>query len=162
MDGHALKPSEVYFSVIIPQAEGVARVDVSAQNWKEPPDDAIGWWKSRMPQAGPKKLRPAPTGVLLDTLGELVEMPGQEALAYFLGLLLVRRGVLVEESDTVLSVGAPDQTSEPSEEEQDTDLTLLLVCKADGRQWSVPICEPAAGEILAIEERLNDLLFTEE
>lgn len=162
VDGHALEPSEVYYSVIVPQAEEVARIDISAKNWKEPPEESIGWWKCRMPEAGPKKLRPAPTGVLLDTLGELVERPGQEALAYFLGLLLVRRGVLVEERDTVLAVGSPDAEAEHDGAEEESGSTLLLVCKADGRQWSVPICEPAAEEVLAIEERLNDLLFTEE
>lgn len=166
VDGHALESLETYYSVIVPKEDEIDRIDISAKNWKEPPEEAIGWWKCKMPAAGARKLKPAPTGVLLDTLSDLVERPGQESLAYFLSLILVRRGTLVEEQQAVLAVGNPDATDEPaSAEESEDDSTeslWLLVCKADGRQWNVPIAEPGGHEMFAVEEQLNKLLFTEQ
>ncbi len=124
-----------------------------------------------MPAAGVRKLKPAPTGVLLDTLSDLVERPGQEPLAYFLSLLLVRRGTLVDETQTVLAVGDPNAHTDTQEKELTVSADLSpaeateywqLVCKADGRGWNVPIVEPTGDEMIAIEEQLNHLLFTEQ
>lgn len=119
-----------------------------------------------MPVAGARKLKPAPTGVLLDTLSDLVERPGQETLAYFLSLLLVRRGTLVEEQQAVLAVGNPDAEEQSIDASEPVDVSAeslwLLVCKADGRQWNVPVAEPDGNEMFAIEEQLNNLLFTEQ
>ncbi len=187
VDGRALEPLETYYSVIVPKNDELDRIDIAAKNWKDPPEAAVGWWKCKMPAAGARKLKPAPTGVLLDTLSDLVERPGQESLAYFLSLLLVRRGTLIEEAQTVLAVGdphapeenhskptAPELTThtnaddqEPSDnEDPTTEQTATefwqLVCKADGRSWNVPVMDPSSDEMIAIEEQLNKLLFTEQ
>ncbi|GAB5405819.1 MAG: hypothetical protein Aurels2KO_40500 [Aureliella sp.] len=186
MDGRALEPLESYYSVIVPKEDELDRIDIAAKNWKEPPEAAVGWWKCKMPAAGARKLKAAPTGVLLDTLSDLVERPGQESLAYFLSLLLVRRGTLIEEEHTVLAVGDPNAVEESgrlsvaSEEPVDESTEAAdsdgqeaakqdavteywqLVCKADGRSWNVPVTAPSGQEMVAIEEQLNKLLFTEQ
>ncbi|MEM7477018.1 MAG: hypothetical protein AAF483_18700 [Planctomycetota bacterium] len=143
--GRALEPGEDYVSAIMADGDEVKRIDIAAREWKGPGEETIGWWRAKMPAAQQRKLRPAPNGVLLDTLSELLERPDQEELAYFLALLLVRRRVLSEE---------------PTLEENSEAWTL--VCNADDRSWNVPVHQPEAERIAEIRESLNNLLFTEE
>ncbi|MCA9127574.1 MAG: hypothetical protein KDB22_10835 [Planctomycetales bacterium] len=149
ISGQPLAAGEIYYSVILPAADDVVRVDISQSQWKGPEAGAICWWKCQMPAAGPRKLKPAPNGVLLDTLSGLLDCPTKQALAYFLALLLVRRRVLKEERQL-------DGTNE-----LDND-SWHLVCTADGRQWTVPVVEPRAEQIQALEDEISGLLFTEE
>lgn len=178
ISGEDLAPGEVYYSVIVPKSDDLLRIDISKQQWNGPQEEAVGWWKCRMPEAGVKKLKPAPNGILLDTLSELVERPGKESLAYFLSLLLVRRRILSEtevveldsdddESGNAAQLsGEIDQSSSEGEQEFGEDamgaVVWPLVCSADGRQWNVPVCEPTAEQLGQLEEELNLLLFTEE
>ena len=148
--GRQLEPGEKYVSVIVPEGDTVARLDVAADQWQGPDEGVIGWWRSRMPDAATTRLRPAPNGVLLDTLSELLERPGKEALSYLLALLLLRRRVLSEEA--VLD-------GELSDEPQ---THWNLICPADGRQRNVPIVVPRTDALMELQTELNGLLFTEE
>lgn len=150
VSGQVLEPGQSYISAITSQGEEVKRIDIAASEWKEPGENIIGWWRCRMPDAKSAKLKPAPNGVLLDTLAELLEKPGKESLAYVLAVLLVRRRVLSEEQSLELDEDLEDATS------------WTLVCSADDRQWNVPLMDPSPEEILRLQEELNGLLFTEE
>lgn len=180
-DGKPLEPGESYYSVIIPEGDDLSRIDIAARNWSEPPENAVGWWKCKMPAAGAKKLKPAPNGVLLDTLAELIDMPGKEKLSYLLALLLVRRQVLIEEASvfgatvgsdhaSTTEVDAADVADEDSSKESSAEdgadeisaPTWTLTCKADGRAWDVVVVEPTASEMVELENELNALLFTEQ
>lgn len=145
-----LEPGESYVSVILPSGDGVRRVDIAAAEWTGPEANTVGWWRSEMPRAGSQKLRPAPNGVLIDTLSELLDSPGKEALAYLLALLLVRRRVLHEERMLDMS------------ESQSSNDIWQLACPADGRNWSVPIVELPPARLPELQAELNTLLFTEE
>ena len=148
--GKPLEPGESYVSAIISEGEDVKRVDIASSEWKETEEDVVGWWRCRMPNAQAAKLKPAPNGVLLDTLAELLEKPGKESLAYLLAVLLVRRRVLSEEEALDL------------EDDQEEQTYWNLVCSADERQWNVPLLDPTPQTLLALQEELNALLFTEE
>lgn len=146
----ALVAGEAFFSVILSHGEQISRADIAAENWTGPPTEAIGWWRSRMPPEGARKLQPAPDSVLLETLCQLVERPESESLAYLLALLLVRRRVLTEDE----SLGC-QATDEPSD-------VWHLQHPVDGRQWSVPMSLPTADTVGGIQQELTRLLFTEE
>lgn len=142
-----LEPGEDYISAIKPDGEGVRRVDIAATEWTESVDDIIGWWRCRMPNKAERKLKPAPTGVLLDTLSELLEHPESQELSYLLALMLMRRRVLKEEEIA---------------DEQTSGEYWNLVCNADKRVWTVPLIETPASDLNQYREQLQDLLFTEE
>lgn len=152
VSGRGLEPGESYISVIVPERDGenVRRLDIAASEWKGPQPETIGWWKCTMPSAEARSLRPAPNGILLDTLSDLLDRPGKESLAYLLAVLLVRRRVLAEEESL---------DSEPTGEDQ---THWSLVCAADGRQWNVPVEIPDSDSMRTLQEELNHLLFTEE
>ncbi|XZE54868.1 hypothetical protein SH139x_000849 [Planctomycetaceae bacterium SH139] len=48
--------------------DSLVRIDISAQAWNGPPEGTVGWWKSRMPEAGQRKLKLAPDALLVDLL----------------------------------------------------------------------------------------------
>ena len=155
VSGRSLEPGEKYVSVILPSGDGLRRIDIADSQWQgcpwqTPGAETIGWWRSRMPAAAARKLRPAPSGVLLDTLSELLERPGGGPLAYLLALLLVRRRVLTEEQ----SLHETDSEKPP--------MRWDLVCPADGRKWSVPVVDLAPGAVPALQSELTALLYTEE
>lgn len=125
-------------------------MDISVDSWEGPQEDTVGWWKCRMPDADKRKLKPAPNGVLLDTLSELLDQPESQELAYLLALMLVRRRVLQDE----------ESLEEASED--DADLYWSLVCSADKRTWHVPVVESSAVQLDRLREKLQELLFTEE
>lgn len=145
-----LEPGESYVSAITSDGENVQRVDIAQEAWEGPQEDTVGWWKCRMPDADKRKLKPAPNGVLLDTLAELLEHPDSQELAYLLALMLVRRRVLQDE----------DSIDDPASDE--ASLYWSLVCNADKRTWHVPVVESSAAQLNQLREQLQELLFTEE
>jgi len=142
-----LKPGENYCSVIISDNGELKRMDVAESNWTGPPEKAVGWWKSQMPQAASTVLKPAPDAVLLETLSHLCDQPGRSSLAFLLAVLLVRRHLLVE----------PDRFEEHRAGEEN----WLLHDPNDGREYQVPRCWPTKREAEYLQKELHDLLYCE-
>ena len=149
VSGRLLEPGESFVSELVPDGDQVVRMDIAASAWNGPQPNSIGWWRCRMPPAAAKKLRPAPNGVLLDTLSQLLEQPGKEAVAYMLALLLVRRRLLSE-----LDSFDGQASGEAG--------IWNLVGSADGRQWSIPIAEPEPDQVQILQAELNGYLFVED
>lgn len=144
----ALEPGESYVSAIVTDGdEGVRRIDVALEQWKGPSQETVGWWRCKMPDQQTRQLKPAPNGVLLDTLSELLENPESEELSYLLALLLVRRRVLTEE----VTVG-----------EDEEQACWKLTSNADNRNWNIPLTEPDPARLIELQTKLQALLFTEE
>ncbi len=159
VSGEALRPGERYYSVVIGDGNDVVRQDIAATAWTGPPAKSVGWWRSRMPDAVAKKLQPAPIGVLLDTLTELLERPGSESLAYLLALLLCRRRVLVDEESG--EVAANNQVSDGRTADEPNGTVWNVVYPTDGRQWAVPVAVASPDLLEGLQTQLNALLFTE-
>jgi hypothetical protein len=149
VSGRQLEPGESFISELVSEDGQIVRLDIAASAWDGPRPNSIGWWRCRMPEAAGKKLRPAPSGVLLDTLSDLLEQSGKEPLAYMLGLLLARRRLLIE-------------VERLDADEQGDPKIWNVTCSADGRQWNIPIVEPLPEQMVALKAELNDLLFIED
>jgi hypothetical protein len=141
-----LESGERYFSVIVSKGAELVRQDISEQAWQGPPDGTVGWWRATMPQREAKALQPAPVHVLLDTLTQLCEQPDSAELAYLLGVLLVRRRVLVDQ--------------ETNEEPRQEDL-MYLVNPEDGNEFLVPLQPPDLERIEQLQKSLTELLYQE-
>jgi hypothetical protein len=59
-----LAPGEVCYSVLEARGAGVTRTDFCPEAWSGPPEGAIGWWLSRIPESSAKKVKLAPNDVL--------------------------------------------------------------------------------------------------
>ena len=63
--GREFNSGEEFYSVLIAVGGEVVRRDFSCEHWTEPPGDAIGWWKSEMPEQTSKTANLAPNDVLI-------------------------------------------------------------------------------------------------
>ena len=94
-----LQPGEAFYSVLMSEGANVVRYDYGTDAWTLPPDNALGWWKSRMPEPNAARKHWAPNDVMLHYLDELEAQPACEDERYILALLLLRRRVVkIEQS----------------------------------------------------------------
>ncbi len=137
-------PGETFYSVLTAAGSKLIRHDYSADAWKGPPEGAIGWWKSHMPQHDPKRVHWAPNDVMLDLLEQLADDPAHAEMRYVLALLLVRRRVCRLEETHRDNLGQE---------------TLLLFCPRRETEYRVPMAIPTDERTKQIQDELAKLLF---
>ena len=143
VQGRPLREGEWYFSVILESGDDYQRRDYSAESWTEPPEDAIGWWKKRMPRADEKKMVLAPTEVLIDLLRQMEHFPNKAKSRYLLALMMMRKRIL-----------------KPTTQSDDENVIVMNVV-SDGSQIEVPVCQISRSESDTLRNELNELLYCE-
>ena len=139
-----LGPGEEFYSVLELRGADLIRKDFASEVWQGPPDSALAWWKSRVPDPAATRARLAPNEVLLELFDELVGQPDHADTLYVLALLLIRRRVFREE-------GAADGAGD----------SLSVLCPRRGESYTVPIVSPNDERIEEIQQRLAELLFAD-
>lgn len=148
-----LREGEWYYSVLVESGDEFLRRDYAAEAWQGPPEEAIGWWKNRMPTSDEKKLVLAPKEVLIDLLRQMADDPAKAKSRYLLALLLMRRRIVKP------AIASPGQaTNDPTHE---NDSVLCVEVLTDGSQIEVPVCDISRGEATALREELNELIYCE-
>ncbi|MFO0869054.1 MAG: hypothetical protein U0935_08870 [Pirellulales bacterium] len=142
--GRDLRPGDTCYSVLVPRGAQVARLDYAADAWKGPPDDALGWWKGRVPDGGASRTACAPNDVMLDYFDHLAHFPEKSDVRYVLALLLVRRRVIRLENTL---------TDEHGQE------TLVVFCPRNEQDVHIPAILPDDERIAEIQTELSTLLF---
>ena len=99
--GRELAPEEAFYSTLVAEGADVVRRDYCADAWQGPPENSLGWWKSRMPARDARKLHWAPNDVMLEYFEQLENQPEKADVRYTLALLLVRRRVARHEDEEV-------------------------------------------------------------
>lgn len=140
--GREFAPEETFYSVLVGDGADVKRMDYSPEAWTGPPEDALGWWKSRMPGANKRK-KWAPNDVMLDFFDRLENEPQRSDMRYVLALLLVRRRVFREEGAEADEQGRP---------------ILTVYCPRRDATYSLPVVTPEESRIEAIQDELAHLL----
>ncbi len=84
-------PGEKYVSALIEADDNLERCDFSLEEWKEPPENCVGWWRTQVPEATEGRIFWAPDEVLLSYFEHLSQAPGHEDVAYVMALLMVRK-----------------------------------------------------------------------
>ena len=141
-----LAPGEEFYSAIFSEGAELVRYDYSVGAWSGPPQDAVGWWKSRMPEATQKRMRWAPNDVMLEFFEQLEQQPERRDMRYVLALLLVRRRVM---------------RLEEKESDENGAEVLVLYCPRRETTYKVPESAPDESRIEAIQEELARLLFAD-
>lgn len=144
--GRELLEAEEFFSVLLNEKREVRRHDYAAEAWAGPPDDALAWWKSRMPTREAKKGQLAPNDVLLQLFGELERAPEQADLRYVLALLLVRRRLLREED---------------VERDETDGEHLVLYSPREETSYRVAVRTPTGARAEQIQAELARLLYAD-
>ena len=150
----ALGPGEVCYSVLEVQGAEVVRKDYCREAWTMPPENAFGWWQSRVPEPTAKKVKLAPNEVLLELFDELAERTEEQDLRYVLTLLLIRRRVLR------LDVAAEQLESQSRRVDGESSIgTMIVYCPKRDAAYEVPVAMPDQPRIDQIQQRLSDLLI---
>ncbi|TWU51129.1 hypothetical protein [Rubripirellula reticaptiva] len=142
-----LREGEWYFSVIHEAGDDFVRHDYSAEAWTGPPDDAVGWWKKRMPMSDQRKLVLAPPEVLIDLLRQMDQFPDKAKSRYLLALMLMRRRLV--------------RPGEATEAEPIAENQFRVEVIADGSTIDVETCEISRSESESLRDELNELLYCE-
>lgn len=138
-----LAPGEDIHSVLISDGSDVRRQDFCVEAWEGPPEEAIGHWKSRMPDANAKKANWAPNDVMLHFFQQLQEQPEKQDIRYILALLMVRRRIVrLEESETDDAGGE----------------MLVVFCPRNDTEYRVPVINPSLERASQIQDELAELL----
>jgi hypothetical protein len=139
-----LNPGEVYFSVLLTAGNDFARQDYSVDAWQGPPEDCIGWWRSRVPTKDDTQPRLAPTDVMLNLFEALEGRPTELAFRYLLGLLLLRRKIL--------------RRDESRRDDQGREV-LTMHCQRRQKDYDLVVAEPEAEHAAKLQEQMVNLLY---
>jgi hypothetical protein len=139
-----LVPGEVYFSVLVSVGNDFARQDYSVDAWQGPPEDCIGWWRSRVPTKDDTQLRLAPTDVMLNLFEALEDRPEELAFRYLLGLLLLRRKMLRRDDSRRDAQGRE---------------VLTMHCQRRQKDYDLIVVEPETEQAAKLQEQMLNLLY---
>lgn len=143
--GREIPAGDEFYSVLIREGAVLKRLDYAVDAWPGPPNEAIGWWKSTMPDRDPKKPKPAPSEVLLELFRDLENSPERLDLRYVLSLLLIRRRLL---------------RMEETEHDDAGREVMVLYCPRDEQTYRVTNVAPNEARAQEIQEYLGQLLFS--
>lgn len=142
--GRELLPGETFYSVLVEKGASVERRDYSQEAWREPPDNAIGWWQTQLPDPKSQRRQWAPNDVMLRLFDELADQPDRQDVRYVLALLLVRRRVMrIEEAEGEERVGGD---------------FVVLYCPRRDETYRVPVVLPATERAEEIQQQIAQLL----
>jgi hypothetical protein len=139
-----LNPGETFYSVLAAEGAEVVRRDFCEAAWEGPPEGAVGWWKSQMPELNAKKMHWAPNDVMLHYFEQLEGQADKQDVRYVLALLMIRRRVVrLEDTET-------DDTGRE---------LLVLYCPRNENEYKTAVVMPNDQRAAEIQEELAQLLF---
>lgn len=141
--GREFQPGEVYYSALMEDGSKLNRYDYAAEAWQGPPAEAVGWWKSQVPDRNTARKHWAPNDVMLDFWDQLAVQLDKQDMRYVLTLLLIRRRVFrLEEEKT-------DPTGHDS---------IVVYCPRREATYEVLAIVPEPPRIEEIQQELAALL----
>ena len=136
-------PGETYYSVLMAEGAELKRYDYAAEAWPGPPPEAVGWWRSQIPDHTAARKHWAPNDVMLHFWDELADQADKQDMRYVLTLLLIRRRVF--------------RLEEENRDPQGREL-LVVYCPRREATYQVPAVAPEPSRIDQIQEKLAALL----
>lgn len=136
---------EKYVSAIVEEGDEIVRRDYADDQWAEPPEGCIGWWRSQVPILEKGKIYWAPNRVLLAYFESVVAKPEQKNLSYVMGLLLVRKRIL-QWKDTIAR----------------EDIEFMILRHSGSKaSFEVEVIDIPPEQVQAIQNELAEQLFTD-
>ncbi|MDR2642396.1 MAG: hypothetical protein LBC74_06340 [Planctomycetaceae bacterium] len=143
LSGRELLPGETFFSILLEEDEALVRRDFAGENWKEPPEKFVGWWKSTVQNINEKKVKLAPNEVLLNLFDKIRTNSGQVDLLYVLSLLLIRRRLFRYDRE---------------EEDENGQKTMFVYAIKENNTFEIPVAMPDLQRLEEIQNQLAELL----
>lgn len=141
-----LLPGEEFYSALVEREGNTDRLDFCLEAWEGPPEDCLGWWKSRIPDVGKGKIYWAPRHVLLSFFEHVANQPSQSDVAYITALLLTQKKILALD----------DTLDEPDSQ------ILQLKNRQDNQVYQIPVIEVPPQRLIEIQDELAERLFMDQ
>ena len=143
--GDPFQPGEEFVSALMELDDGeMQRQDFSLAAWESPPDNCIGWWKSRVPIFEEGRVFWAPRDVLISYFDHLHDSGQQPDHLYVMSLLMVRKHIM-KLVETVNEGGAE---------------IMRLFRSSDKTKYRIRVVDLTAQQIEQIQNELGEKLFT--
>jgi hypothetical protein len=143
--GRQFAPGEEFYSVLISEKGEIIRQDFSLEAWKGEPENALGSWRSRIPDESTPKVTMAPHDLILQYFEELLNQGTNPELCYVLTLLMIRR-----------KIARLEETLHEANGEE----VLIVYCPKREQEYRVPVIEMSAPRVQAIQDEISQLLFS--
>jgi hypothetical protein len=141
-----LLPGEHFFSALVDSGDDTERKDFCEEAWQGPPEDCIGWWKAKIPEAGKGRVYWAPRHVLLAYFEHVNGQANQDDIAFITGSLLTQKKIL---------------TLEDSYEEDGREY-MQLKNRKNNESHQVVVIDVQPQRLAEIQEELAERLFMDE
>jgi hypothetical protein len=141
-----IRPGERFVSVLVPEGAHVRRFDYSEAAWQGPPANAIGWWKSQVPEPEDNRVHWAPSDVMINFFEQLEGQEAKQDVRYILALLMVRRRVA--------------RLEEVEQNDQGQEI-MILYCPRNEQEYRVTVTQVAGDRVQEIQQELAGLLFAD-
>lgn len=143
--GKSFQPGEEFISVLIDEEGDLIRQDIAAAEFNEPPENCIGWWKSKAPDLTSGRVYWAPKDILLSYFQHVTEQNQSEELVYVMAILLLQKKHL-RLLDTI-----QDEGSE----------FMILSNSSTKEKFTVKVLEVTQTQVDAVQNELAEKLFTD-
>ena len=141
-----LLPGEEFYSALVEVDGATERQDYCQDVWESPPENCIGWWKSKVPEVDKGRIYWAPRNVLLAYFDHISSQSAQADIAYVTALLLIQKKIL---------------TLEESIEGGDSQ-TLELRNRKANQNYQLRVVEIASQRMAEIQDELAERLFMDQ
>lgn len=138
------EPGEAFYSVLRAVGGDVIREDFCSEAWTGPPEKALGWWQSKMPDPNERKMEWAPNDVILHYFESIREDPAKAETCFVLTLLMVRRRLM---------------RLEETESDKQGNEVMVLYCQRTEKEYRVRSQDPSPESVAEIQNELVNLLF---
>ena len=142
----AFVPGEKYVSALVEVDDDLLRQDFSLDEWKEPPEDCVGWWRAQVPEATEGRVFWAPDEVLLSYFDHLSNAPGHEDVTYVMTLLMVRKKLFSLEEFV----------------DSDADQRMVVLNRRTKESLEVDVIDLPPDRLAEIQNELEEKLFTDQ
>jgi hypothetical protein len=140
----AFDSGEEFVSALVEVDGELIRKDFAVESWAEPPENCIGWWKSRMPDLDKGRVYWAPNDVLLAYFQHVLAQPESQDAAYVMAVLLVRK--------RTLQMVETDESTQPP--------TMVVHHRRTNTDFRVAAMDIPGHRIAQIQNELCEHLFT--
>ena len=144
ISGREFQVGEEYISALLENDGAMTRNDVAADQWEGPPNNCIGWWKSRVPDLAKGRVYWAPRDVLLAFFQHLVEH-GEPDQIYVMAILLIQKKQF-KLLDTM---------------ESEQGQIMELIDPSSRERYEVSVVEIAESRVNQIQQEFAEKLFTD-
>ena len=144
MTNREFQPGETFYAVLVESDEGHVRRDYSLEAWTGPPEDAVGFWMTKIPEKKDHaRQKVAVNDILLSVFDHLRQSDTEPEKLYILALLMIRRRIFRLEEDV-----------EPGRNVS----SLTVYCQRRDESYTVAAMVPDAKRQAEIQEELAGLL----